>query len=264
MNEPARKSIKLIVEYDGGDYRGWASQKVPENIPTIQAALEDALSTMLSTPMQIRYASRTDAGVHARGQVIAFDPPESQDIPLVGYIRGLTTLTSESIVIREGEWVDFGWCPRRNSRGKIYKYTFWNSPQPSAIERDFSWWERSFLDVGAMHEAGQVLIGTHDFSSFRATGCNAAHAVRQLFRLSVSSGDYSRVHLEVMGNAFVKNMVRVIAGTLRDVGLGKISIDELRAVLAAKDRTKAGMTAPPQGLCLEEVIYDDRLPPRQK
>ena len=120
------------------------------------------------------------------------------------------------------------------------------------------------MDLDAMNTAAQHLIGSHDFESFRAAGCNAAHATRRLYEVSLTRGERSRIHLTVMGNAFVKNMVRIIAGTLRDVGVGRTKVDEIPAILEAKDRVAAGMTAPPQGLCLEELIYDDRLPARKR
>jgi tRNA pseudouridine38-40 synthase len=113
-----------------------------------------------------------------------------------------------------------------------------------------------------MKNAATHLLGTHDFEAFRSAGCDAKHAIRTLFTVEVSRGDYSRVHLDVVGNAFVRNMVRIIAGNLRDVGLGRMTPDGLFRVLESRDRTKGAMTAPAHGLCLEEVIYDDRLPDR--
>jgi len=256
-------TIRLRLEYEGTDFSGWATQKTPDDIRTVQAEVEDALHQMTGEPITIRYASRTDAGVHARDQVIAFETGE-KEIPPQGYLRGLTTLTPESIVMRSVDVVEDGWCPRRNSRGKIYRYTYWNDPQPSAIDRGFSWWERVPMNIEAMNAATQHLVGSHDFESFRASGCNASHATRRMYEMSVTRGDRSRVHLTVIGNAFVKNMVRIIAGTLRDVGIGKLSPDDFRNILESKDRTQAGMTAPAAGLCLEEIIYDDRLPERPK
>ena len=165
-------------------------------------------------------------------------------------------------MIRKGEWIEAGWCPRHNARAKIYRYTFWNDPQPCAIERAYSWWERRPLNAEAMQAAAHHLVGAHDFESFRGSGCNAAHARRELYEVSLSKGERSKLHLTVVGNAFVKHMVRIIAGLLRDVGIGRCDVEQVRTILEAKDRTMAAITAPPQGLCLEEVIYDDRLPER--
>jgi tRNA pseudouridine38-40 synthase len=256
-------TIRLHLEYEGTHFSGWAAQRIPDTIRTVQAEVESALQQMTGERITVRYASRTDAGVHARDQVVAFESG-AKDIPLIGYLRGLTTLTPHSIVVRSAALVEDGWCPRRNSRGKIYRYTYWNDPQPSAIDRRFSWWERLPMNVDAMHEAAQHLLGLHDFESFRATGCNASHAVRRMYELSVVRGDRSSIHLSVIGNAFVKHMVRIIAGTIRDVGIGKIDASEMPRILAAKARSRAGMTAPAGGLCLEEIIYDERLPERPK
>lgn len=255
------RTVRLVVEYDGTDFAGWLAQVGTEGIKTVQGELEAALQDLTKQTIQVRYASRTDKGVHARGQVVAFDI-DRPDIPLVGYKRGLTTMLPRSITIREADHVELGWDPRRMSRGKRYCYTYWNSTQPSALERLSSWWIRERLDLDAMREAGQLLLGSHDFSSFRGRNCVARHARRKMYEIRVERGDRDRVHLVVIGNAFVKNMVRIIAGTLWDVGRGRFTIEQFGEILEAKDRTRAGMTAPPQGLVLEEVIFDDRLPPR--
>ena len=255
------RTIRLILEYDGTNFSGWQIQD--EDHFTVQAALQQAIEKITKEKVRVRGASRTDAGVHARGQVVAFDT-EKDDVPLVGFERGLVTYLPNAVVVRKAEEVEQGWDPRRTSRGKRYRYTYWVDRQPSAIDRHFAWFVRGTLDLEKMQAAAQHLIGTHDFSAFRSAGCVARHAVRKLYHVEVSRGLYSRVYLDVIGNAFVKNMVRIIAGNLKEVGEGRLAVDDVRTILEGKDRTRGGMTAPAHGLCLEEVIYDDRLPPRPK
>lgn len=256
-----RRTVRLIVEYDGTSFSGWQVQHGAQARPTVQGVLADALGRMCQEPVSVRGASRTDAGVHARGQVAAFDTTRGQ-IPLVGFERGPRAFLPPEVVVRRAEVAPPGWDPRRAARGKRYVYTFWNDRAPAAIDRARTWWIRRPLDLDRMREAARDLLGTHDFEAFRAAGCVAKHAVRTLYALDLRPGAHARVELEVVGNAFVRNMVRIIAGTLAEVGVGKRSPDSVRDVLARRSRAGAGMTAPPQGLCLEEVIYDDRLPPR--
>lgn len=256
------RTIRLIVEYDGTKFSGWQRQKDPKR-PTIQEALEAAVESLTRTPTRVRGASRTDAGVHARGQVAAFET-EKDDIPIIGFQRGLGGFLPPAISIRRAEVVEDRWCPRRNSRGKRYLYAYWNDAQHSALDRDRTWFIRPPMNLEAMNEAAQHLVGTHDFEAFRSAGCSARHAVRNLYRVEVEPGPYHRVHLWVVGNAFVRNMVRIIAGNLKEVGLGRKTPQDIKRVLESRDRTQGGVTAPPQGLCLEEVIYDDRLPERPK
>jgi tRNA pseudouridine38-40 synthase len=230
---------------------------------TVQGELERALQEMTSESIRLRYASRTDAGVHARGQVAAFDV-ERDDIPVVGFERGLTSLTPRGIVIRRAEEVERGYKPRHASRGKHYRYTYWNDRQPSALDRRTAWWVRPPMDVSAMNEAAQLLVGAHDFEAFRAASCDAQHALRTMYRVEVRRARACRIELEVVGNAFVKNMVRIFAGTLKEVGTREKSPSDIVSILASRDRVRAGVTAPPGGLCLEEVIFDDRLPERPR
>lgn len=258
------RTVRLIVEYDGSDFSGWQIQANLGPDRTVQGALQKAVCEMTQSPdVKVRGASRTDAGVHARGQVAAFDT-ENHRIPLYGFVRGLSNYLPETIVVRHAEEVPLGWDPRRTSRGKRYRYTYWNDRQGSALDRHRAWVVRSPLDLERMHEGAQVLVGTHNFEAFRSAGCTAKHAIRTLYEVKVERGEYRRVHLVVIGNAFVRNMVRIIAGNLAEVGTGKRSVESLRALLSSLDRNQGAQTAPPDGLCLEEVIYDDRLPERPK
>lgn len=252
------RTIRLKVEYDGTDFAGWQLQG---SLPTVQGVLQDAVSALTLEDARVRGASRTDAGVHARGQVAAFDVDHCR-IPLIGFERGMNTHLPPSVVVRDLEEAPPGWDPRRTSRGKRYVYQYWEGRVASALERHRVWHVRGTLDLDAMVAASRVLLGTHDFESFRAAGCVAKHAVRTLYDVRVERGPDHRVDLWVVGNAFVRNMVRIIAGHLAEVGLGRRSPDSVAEALAARDRTRAGLTAPARGLTLQEVVYDDRLPPR--
>ena len=251
----------MVLEYDGTNFSGWQIQKGLPPQQTIQGALHSALEKLTLEPIQVRGASRTDAGVHARGQVVAFETAKD-NIPLIGFVRGLGQFLPRAVAVRSVEVAPEGWDPRRTSRGKRYRYTYWNDETPSALDRNRAWWVRGRLDVEAMRSAATHLLGTHDFEAFRSAQCAARHAIRTMYSLTVKLGEYRRVELEVVGNAFCRNMVRIMAGVLGEVGMGRRGPDDVRAILASRDRTQGGITAPPQGLCLEEVIYDDRLPPR--
>jgi tRNA pseudouridine38-40 synthase len=257
------RTIRLLVEYDGTAFHGWAIQPEAQQTKTVQGTLEGALSSLTKEPIRVRAASRTDAGVHARGQVVAFETTKD-NIPMRGFVRGMNALLPPMLVVRDAVVVEDGWDPRRTSRGKRYRYTYWNDEAPTAIDRKRAWYVRTPFDLDAMRAAAGVLVGTHDFEAFRSAQCEAKHAVRTIYRIEISRGAHSEVHVDVVGNAFVRNMVRIIAGNLRDVGLRRMTADDVKRVLESKDRKLGAMTAPAHGLTLEEVIYDDRLPPRPK
>lgn len=267
------RTVRLVLEYDGTAFHGWSLQK-PRPTPadstdeaerlrsrTVQGTLEAALSELTKEPIRARAASRTDAGVHARGQVVAFDTTKD-NIPMKAFVRGMNAIMPPMLVVREAAVVEDGWNPRGTSRGKRYRYTFWNAEAPSAIDRKRTWHVRTPLDLDAIRAAAAHLIGQHDFEAFRSAQCEAKHAIRTIYAINISRGEHCEVHVEIIGNAFVRNMVRIIAGNFRDVGLRRMTPDDVRAVLESRDRKKGAQTAPPHGLTLEEVIYDDRLPPR--
>ena len=255
------RTLRVILEYDGTNFSGWQVQKGLPPQQTIQGALQSALEQLTQESIRVRGASRTDAGVHARGQVAAFETTKD-NIPIIGFVRGLGQFLPKAVSIRDVQAVAPGWDPRRTSRGKRYRYTYWHDQTPSALDRNRAWWIRGELDLEAMRDAAERLVGTHDFEAFRSADCAAKHAVRTMYEVRIESGAYRRVELDVVGNAFCRNMVRIFAGTLGEVGLHKRSAADVVAAMQSKNRAQAGVTAPPQGLCLEEVIYDDRLPPR--
>jgi len=253
----SRRTLKLLVEYDGTDFAGWQIQAGQR---TVQGTLQAAVETMTRVPSPVRGASRTDAGVHASGQVAAFDTEGT--ITALGFLRGLNRYLPADLVVHGVDEVTPGWDPKRNSRGKRYRYAYWTRPSPSALDRHRAWHLPRTLDLGAMRAGAEAFLGTHDFEAFRASGCVAKHANRTIYEVRVELAGPHRVHFVVVGNAFVRNMVRIMAGTLGEVGRGKRRPESVAAALGSRQRAEAGRTAPAHGLFLEEVVYDERLPPR--
>jgi tRNA pseudouridine38-40 synthase len=247
----SERTLKLVVEYEGTDLCGWQRQ---DNGPTVQQHLEEAIRSMTQEETTILGASRTDAGVHALGQVAIFKT--LRDIPEFGFRRGINTALPDSICVRSIEEVHADFHPRFDARGKHYRYSVLNRPTPSPLLRAFSWHQAKLLDLEAMREASLALVGEHDFSAFRASGCGAVTPHRRIDRIEVSrEGD--QVFIEVWGNAFLRNMVRIIAGCLVDAGHGRLSRAELEEIRLSLDRREAGQTAPAQGLCLVEVFFEE-------
>jgi len=241
--------LKLTLEYDGTDYVGWQRQL---NGTSIQEVVELALSELLGTEVSTEAAGRTDAGVHALGQVVTFDAPRT--LPLTAYLRGLSALLPEDVSVVGATEVPEDFNPRRDSHGKRYRYLVSNRPVRSPLRRRTHWQLFAPLDVRTMDEAARPLLGTHDFSAFRAANCEAQTTQRTLRELTLSSsGDV--VQFELEGTAFLKHMVRNIVGTLVEVGRGRQPVPWVAEVLASGDRSRAGPTAPPQGLVLVEVRY---------
>jgi tRNA pseudouridine38-40 synthase len=245
--------VRLTLEYDGTDYVGW---QVQPNGLSVQAVVERALGKLLGAPTPVQCAGRTDAGVHALGQVVAFNA--AQPLPLKAYLRGLSGLLPPDVAVVAVEEVAAEFDPRRDARGKRYRYRVCNRAVRSPLRRRTHWEVFAPLNVLAMREAAPYLLGRHDFSAFRASDCGAAHAVRTLWRLDVeAAGD--ELAFVVEGTAFLKHMVRNLVGTLVEVGKGRQPPGWVAEVLASRDRTRAGPTAPAHGLVMEEVFY---VPPR--
>jgi len=246
------RHIRLVVEYDGTSLCGWQRQA---NGPTVQAHLEDALAQMLQHATIVTGASRTDAGVHARGQVASFRTERS--IPLHGIRRGLNSMLPDSIAVREATEADDEFHPRHSATGKHYRYTILTRADRSPLWHDRAWHHPEPLDPTAMREAAATLVGEHDFSAFRAAGCAAKTTLRRLDAIAITAPDAdSRLVVDVRGNAFLRNMVRILVGTLAEVGTGKRPAAQVAEILASGDRTTAGITAPAHGLELVEVRYD--------
>ena len=242
--------VKLVLEYDGTRYVGW---QVQPNGPSVQAEVERALARLHKAPRRVTAAGRTDAGVHALGQVVSF--PEERPLPLSAYVKGMNALLPEDVAVRAASLEPEGFDARRSARGKRYRYVVENLETRAPLSRACAWQLFGPLDVGAMREAAAHLVGRHDFAAFQAADCASNHAVRDLHRLDVAGEPGGRIELVVEATAFVKHMVRNLAGTLVEVGQGRRRAASIPALLASRDRTRAGRTAPPQGLFLEEVFY---------
>ncbi len=243
------RNIKLIIEYDGTNYYGWQVQ--PGQV-TIQEELQKAIKRITGEDVTLRAAGRTDAGVHAIAQVANFRT-ESK-IPPLSLLKGLNSLLPDDIVIKGVDEVDEGFDARRSARSKTYKYLIFNSPYPSAIYRRFSWHVSYPLDIELMRQGASLLVGEKDFSSFRASGCASRHAVRTIDYIGLK-GDGELIGIEVRGRAFLRHMVRIMVGTLVELGRGRIGLDDLVRIIEARDRCKAPITAPARGLFLKEVEY---------
>jgi tRNA pseudouridine38-40 synthase len=250
---------KLIVEYDGTDFCGWQRQP---NGPTVQETLEKALEQLHSgDPIRATAAGRTDAGVHARGQAVSVTTPRV--LVQNSYERGVNTFLPPTIAVRHVAPVPDGFDARRWARGKRYAYRILRSRFRSPLRDRFTWQVHSPLNLQAMREAATVLVGRHDFSSFRASNCEAQTTIREMRRVQLHEEGEELV-LTFEATAFLKNMVRSLTGTLVEVGMGRRPPDSMAALLRASDRTAAGPTAPPQGLSLEEVFYDPAGPPQRE
>jgi len=243
-------AVKLVLEYDGTRYVGWQFQL---NGPSIQAEVERALATLHRAPRRVTAAGRTDAGVHALGQVVSFQ--EERPLPLAAYVKGMNALLPPDIAVREAALLPDGFDARRHARGKRYRYRIQNVPTRAPLTRNLAWQVFRPLDVSAMRQAAAPLVGTHDFSAFRAADCEARHAVREVRRLEVLGEARGEIQVVAEATAFLKHMVRNLVGTLVEVGLGTRAPDSTAALLGTRDRARAGKTAPPHGLCLEEVYY---------
>ena len=243
------KRIRLTVAYDGTDYCGWQVQK---NGITVEEVLNRALSRLTGEDITVIGASRTDAGVHARGNVAVFDTDTR--IPAERIACALNTLLPEDVVAVKSEEVPAGWHPRRCVSVKTYEYRILNREVPDPIRRRDTYFVSFPLDIERMREAEEYLKGEHDFKSFCSAHTAVKDTVRTIYDLEIEKEE-DLITIRVRGNGFLYNMVRIIAGTLAGVGRGYFEPGEVKKMLDDKDRTKAGVTAPPQGLTLVGIAY---------
>ncbi len=237
------RNIRLVVEYDGTGLSGWQRQ---DNAPSVQQHLEEALAQIVQHDVSVVGASRTDAGVSARGQVACFQTERA--VPVHGIRRGGNSLLPSCIAIRQADEVPEDFHPRFSATGKLYRYTILARPERSPLQPRV-WHYNQPLDLDAMRAGAAALLGEHDFSAFRAAGCTAKTTLRRVDAVTITQRG-ELVELEVRGNAFLRQMVRIIVGTLVD------KPGQVREILESKDRVGAGQTAPPEGLELVEVFYD--------
>ena len=247
------RNIRLLIQYDGTDFCGWQKQTDQRSV---QGEVSRAIEEMVHHPVKLGGSSRTDAGVHAEGMPANFKT--ERDIPLVGFVRGLNDKLDQDVAVLEAADVGPNWDARDAAVAKSYVYRYLLGESRMPLWDRTSWWvRRESLDVPAMHRAAQSFLGSHDFSSFRASKCVAKTRRRFMHELSVEgTPDGKQVVMRVIGNAFLTHMVRIMAGTLFRVGVGQTRVEEVADIIAAKDRVRAGMTAPSRGLTLETVHFD--------
>lgn len=252
-----QRNMRLVIAYDGTHYAGWQKQK---DNPTIQSQLEGAITTMIGTPAVVHGAGRTDAGVHALAMVANFST--GANIPCPGFLKGLNSMLPDDIRILAVAETGPEFHARRSACAKTYFYNICTAPIQIPTERLYSAHIPGDLDIDAMREALACLNGRHDFSSFEASGSRSPDntegrgAIREIFvgRISLP-GPEGHIRITLTGDGFLRHMVRNIVGTLIQVGKGKITVHDFTEILAARDRTCAGPTAPAHGLFLQEVHY---------
>jgi tRNA pseudouridine38-40 synthase len=282
---------KITIAYDGTDFHGWQRQHdtrersdadpqnphtamsglsgdesdPPERRPlrTVQHVVERAVREVVREPVTVLGASRTDAGVHARGQVAAF--ATAREIPVDKLPRALTSRLPGDVIVRTAEVVPEEFDPIRDAIAKGYQYRFVHScatEQRPLFSRNFVTSTAYTLDPARMNEAARMLIGEHDFASFTRVAHGRESTVRTVYQCKVERLSRRRCHIDVVGNGFLYNMVRIIAGTLLEVGRGALEPEQMPAILATKDRRAAGPTLPSNGLCLMWIRYPEAVPPR--
>ncbi len=250
------RNIKLILEYDGTNYHGWQTQ-AGSGKATIQETLEQALSALTQVKVTTYSSGRTDAGVHALGHVANFKT--SGTIPAAAWAPALNHLLPADIRVLASEEVVNDFHARFSALGKTYRYRILRRREPTALYRNYTWHVNAPLNVSKMRKGLAFLIGRHDFSAFRGSGCAATSAVRTIKSASITkNNDFIDVWIEA--DAFLQYMVRNITGTVVEVGLGRFSPDDVKRILKSCDRKEAGRTAPPQGLYLVKVTYPEKIP----
>jgi tRNA pseudouridine38-40 synthase len=244
------RRIKLVLEYCGTRYHGWQAQS---NATSVQACLERCLAQLTAGPVRLHAAGRTDAGVHALGQVAHFDTTSAIALPALQ--RGLNSILPDDIAVLQVTETPPDFHARYAARQKTYAYMVHNHPIRAVFAAPYVWHIPQPLDVSAMRTAAQVLVGRHDFSAFRAASCAARSPVRCLSRVAVKRRA-ARIVFLLQGDGFLQHMVRNIVGTLVEIGRGKIPPEAMATILQSCQRQYAGPTAPPQGLFLVRVCYD--------
>lgn len=243
------KNIKLIIEYEGTNYSGWQTQN---DLTTIQEEVKKAIDMATGENIQLIGSGRTDKKVHALGQVANF--LTNSNIPGDRYKYLLDFLLPEDISIVDSEEVDINFHSRFDAKRKRYKYIVYNQKLPSAIYRNFSYHVKDELNLEDMIQASKYFIGTHDFAAFKVSRTIKPNNIRTIYNIDIKKSG-NMIEFIVEGNSFLHNMVRIMIGTLIYVGKGRINKNDIPKIILGKDRDKAGVTAPPQGLFLEKVYY---------
>ncbi|MDD2388862.1 MAG: tRNA pseudouridine(38-40) synthase TruA [Desulfobacterales bacterium] len=250
MRQETPKNFKLVIEYDGSAYHGWQRQK---HHPTVQEKIEKALHTMTGEIIILNGSGRTDAGVHALGQVANFKCPTALTPPV--FLKGLNSLLPDDIVITSCEQTDIKFHARFDAKSKTYRYCILNREIPSAVNRQYAWFVRRHLNVDEMKKGAAHMIGTHDFKSFEKTGSPRPHTIRTVMKVDLIIKDDAHIFIDVEANGFLRCMVRNMVGTLVCVGSAKLTAEDIIRIIRSKNRKLAGPTAPAHGLFLKQVYY---------
>ena len=245
-----KKNIRLILEYDGSRYHGWQRQ-VDE--PTIQGIIEERIQMMTREPVRLIASGRTDAGVHALNQVCNFITKTKIDPSTLQ--RGLNSLLPDDILIKRAEYVPLDFHAMYSAKSKTYEYRILNRKEPDVFLRSYAWHLERGLEIVAMHKCISTLCGKHDFSSFRSSGSGNRNPVRKMMRAELHGPHEAMLCFVFEADGFLRHMVRNIVGTVVEVGQGKMGFDAFVEIFQSKDRRKAGLKAPPQGLFLIKVQY---------
>lgn len=245
------RTFRLVLEYDGSAFEGWQIQSGARPSRTVQGVLSEALMLSTGESGRIRGASRTDAGVHAWGQVASVVVPT--ELPVQALVRALNSRLPTDLAIVGGDEVATGWDALREARAKLYRYQIWNGRMRSPLRAARWAWVRERLDLPAMIDAGGRFVGKRDFAAMQAAGSDVKTTVRTLTSLTLTGESGGEIVLEVAGKGFLRHMVRNLAGTLLEIGRGRWEPDRVEEILASCDRAQAGPTAPASGLALVRV-----------
>ncbi len=243
------RTILLIVEYEGTAYAGWQSQI---NGLAVQDVVESALTQILKEKVRIHSSGRTDAGVHARSMPAHFRT--ESNIPLSAFREGANCFLPNDVVIREVREMPENFHARYSAKGKWYRYTIYTGDMRSPLSSRTAWHLRGSLDLDLLRSAAELLIGKHDFHVFRTSGCVAQTSIRDIYQVDITA-DCDLIYVDVKGSGFLRNMVRMMVGTLVEVGQGKRPAEDLQKLLLGEEGVICGPTAPAHGLCLQEVWY---------
>lgn len=244
------KNIKLVIEYDGTAYCGWQVQK---NAPSIEGTIEELLGKILKEKVDVIGSGRTDSGVHALGQVASFKTESSMNPNEI--LQALNSMLPEDIVVLDAEDVDEKFNARTSAKRKHYRYVINNSKLPSALNANREYHYKYYLDVEMMRLAAKDIVGEHDFKAFMSSGSNIENTTRTIYDVNINTLN-GRIIIDVIGNGFLYNMVRIIVGTLLDIGNGRLDICTINNMISTGDRSLGGKTVPSQGLYLANVEYE--------
>ena len=243
------RTILLNIEYDGTAYAGWQSQPSGNSV---QDVVETALAQVLRQAVRIHSSGRTDAGVHARSMAAHFRA--ESNLPLSAFREGVNRFLPRDVVIREVREMPESFHARYSAKGKWYRYTIYNSDMRSPLAARTAWHLRGNLNLDALRAAAEFMVGRHDFQAFRSSGCVAKTSFRDIFQIDIID-DQQFIYIDIKGSGFLRNMVRMMAGTLVEIGQGKRPASDLPKLLQGEKGVVCGATAPAHGLCLQEVWY---------